>query len=172
MDRDGRTDSDEPMLKLQTANLGHEANGILKDLFSKAQIPTGDYVVRFHILRKFLTDQLASVCVEDKWKHFVGKKTRSPYVSAEGREAYKKVMQFTCVNGNRLRGRDVRLDVVEQRLRTLQSQIASLTTENKGYREDLAQLKKQFQTLLEIVGYQEGKLSEHRQKKEETLQPE
>jgi len=163
MDRDGRTDSDEPMLKLQTANLGHEANGILKDLFDRAQIPTGDYVVRFHILRKFLTDQLASVCVEDKWKHFVGKKTRSPYVSAEGREAYKKVMQFTCVNGNRLRGRDTRLDVVEQRLKTLQSQIASLTTENKGYREDLAQLKKQFQTLLEIAGYQEKKLSEYRQ---------
>jgi len=144
MDRGERTDSDEPMLKLQTENLGHEANAILKDLFDKAQIPTGDYVVRFHILRKFLTDQLASVCVEDKWKHFVGKKTRSPYVSAEGREAYKKVIQFTCVNGQRLRGQDARLEAVEQRLRTLQSQIASLTAENKGYKEDLAQLKKQF----------------------------
>ena len=90
MDREGRKDSDEPMLKLQTENLGHEVNALLKDLFDEAQIPTGDYVVRFHILRKFLTDQLASVCVGDKWKHFVGKKTRSPYVSAEGREAYKK----------------------------------------------------------------------------------
>jgi len=166
MDRGERTDSDEPMLKLQTENLGHEANAILKDLFDKAQIPTGDYVVRFHILRKFLTDQLASVCVEDKWKHFVGKKTRSPYVSAEGREAYKKVMQFTCVNGDRIRGQDARLGAVEQRLQILQSQIASLTVENKGYKEDLAQLKKQFQTLLEIAGYQEKKLSEYRQKEE------
>jgi len=166
MDKEGRTDSDELMFKLRTEHPAHEANGILKDLFFKAQIPTGDYVVRFHILRKFLTDQLASVCVEDKWKHFVGKKTRSPYVSAEGREAYKKVMQFTCVNGNRLRGRDVRLDAVEQRLKTLQSQIASLTTENKGYREDLAQLKKQFQTLLEIAGYQERKLSQYKQNSE------
>lgn len=173
MNREGRTDSDELMFKLGTENPGHEANAILKDLFDKAQIPTGDYVARFHILRKFLTDQLASVCVEDKWKHFVGKKTRSPYVSAEGIEAYKKVMQFTCVNGDRIRGPDAKVREMEQRLvelkgqmMTLESKMATLVVENKGYKEDLAQLKKQFQTLLEIAGYQEKKLSEYKQNNE------
>ena len=98
MDREGRTDADELMLKLGAKNKGNEVNRILKNLFRKADIPTGNFVIRFHILRKFVTDQLASVCSSDKWKWFVGKKSTSPYVSREGREAYREVMKFTCID--------------------------------------------------------------------------
>lgn len=94
MDIQGRTKPNDRMLDLS----GRQINSILKELFKKAGISCEEYTVRFHILRKFLTDKLASVCSGDKWKWFVGKKATSPYVSEQGREAYQKVMEFTCVN--------------------------------------------------------------------------
>lgn len=102
MNRQGRTKPSDTMIDFTTKHPDKEVNLILKGLFEKAQIPLGEFRVRFHILRKFLTDQLASVCTEDKWKHFVGKKSDSPYVQREGREAYRKVMDFTCVNHKNL----------------------------------------------------------------------
>jgi len=119
MDMEGRTNPDELMLKFEyQGNAGIEVNTILKELFEKAKIPLGEFRVRFHILRKFLTDQLASVCIEDKWKHFVGKKTRSPYVSKEGREAYNRVMEFTNINHKNI--------AVPDDIRKLNSQIEEL----------------------------------------------
>lgn len=75
---------------------------------------------------------LASVCVEDKWKHFVGKKTRSPYVSKEGREAYNRVMEFTNVNHKNI--------AVPDDIRKLNSKIEDL-------REQIIQKDKRLKSL-------------------------
>lgn len=98
MDLKGRIDPDERMLKFTTKDPDGELNRILKDLFKRANINNAGMIVRFHILRKFLTDQLSGICSSDKWKWFVGKKTKSPYVSSEGKDIYKRVMEFTGVN--------------------------------------------------------------------------
>ena len=129
MDMEGRTSPDELMIKFRTKNPEKEVNLILKKLFAKAQIPLGEFRVRFHtICRKFLTDKLAAVCSEDKWKHFVGKKTTSPYVSQEGWEAYKKVMQFTNVNGRKVMS-DFTNEQLEKILKQRDQYIESLRTE-------------------------------------------
>ena len=115
MDFQGKTKSSDRMLDLTSRQI----NDMLKTLYRKAGVPIADYTVRFHILRKFLTDKLSNVCSGDKWKWFVGKKTSSPYVSSEGLEAYKKVMEFTCVNGNRVRESSGRIEQLEREIEEL-----------------------------------------------------
>jgi hypothetical protein len=122
MEREEKTKSDDRMCSLTA----FETNYLLKKLFERAGIETGDYSVRFHILRKFLTDKLASVCASDKWKHFVGKSASSPYVSSEGREAYKKVMEFTNVNGERVRTNDVAITLMKNQINDQKSAIEKL----------------------------------------------
>lgn len=100
MDIQGRVKPSDRMLNLTSRQIGD----VLKELFRKAGINTTGYTIRFHILRKFITDKLAGICSSDKWKHFVGKKATSPYVTSEGIEAYTKVMEFTCVNHNKIFG--------------------------------------------------------------------
>jgi len=118
MDKLGKTNPKEPMLDLNEG----QVNEALQDHFKKAEIGTGSYVVRFHILRKFLTDCLASVSSGDKWKRIVGKSAQSPYIADECREAYKRVLPLIDVNGNRIRGTD-------QTVKELRSTIADLQTE-------------------------------------------
>ena len=114
MDADGRTNPKSRMLKLNQRQI----NQSFKNLFKKADVPTGEYRVRFHILRKFLTDALSRVCSGDKWKNFVGKSTNTPYVTSEGRDAYAKVMDFTCVNGDRI-NQNVNVQSLESKIETL-----------------------------------------------------
>lgn len=99
MDSEGRTSPDEKMVTLSEGAV----NDRLRGLFKAASVPTYGRRVRFHTLRKFLTDQLAGVCSTDKWKFFVGKATKEDYVQAEGKRAYSKVMDLTCVNGNKVK---------------------------------------------------------------------
>lgn len=115
MNFQGKTKPSDRMLDFTNRQI----NDMLKTLYEKAGVPIADYTVRFHILRKFLTDKLSNVCSSDKWKWFVGKKTTSPYVSSEGLEAYKKVMEFTCVNGNRVRETSGRIEELERELEEL-----------------------------------------------------
>jgi hypothetical protein len=136
LDRKGKTRSDDRICSLTA----FETNYLLKKLFERAGIETGEYSVRFHILRKFLTDMLASVCASDKWKHFVGKSASSPYVSSEGREAYKKVMEFTNVNGERVRSNDVALTLMKNQIKDQKLEIEKL---NKKF-EKQTQLNKQI----------------------------
>lgn len=98
MDVTGRTSPDEPML--QTDENG--VNRILKNLFEKAGVKTGGYDAHFHILRKFLSDNLASVSSGDKWKLIIGKKADSPYIASDCREAYKRVMEFIDINHKKI----------------------------------------------------------------------
>jgi hypothetical protein len=100
MDREGRTGNDELMLVFNDTKQrpDNAVNVILQDLAKKANIPLGNYRIRFHCLRKFLTDRLSSVCSGDKWRFFVGKSANgTPYVSSEGRDAYKAVLKYTQI---------------------------------------------------------------------------
>lgn len=71
---------------------------VVKRLAKKASINTGNRQVRFHCLRKFLIDRLASVMSESKWKQIVGKKiSEKAYVSPDSlREDYARAMAETC----------------------------------------------------------------------------
>ena len=146
MDYEGRTDPDDFMIELVDRRKSPEnaVNTILQNLAEKAGLDLGNYRLRFHCLRKFLTDKLAGVCSQDKWKWFVGKRTdgASPYVSSEGREAYKLVMRFTQVNGNRVRGTiDNRL--LEKQLELRDNEISLLKNELVALKQDLENEKEE-----------------------------
>jgi hypothetical protein len=145
MDKEGRTGKGEPMLKTKTSYPEREINDTLKDVFKKADIPLGEFRVRFHILRKFTTDQLSGVCSTDKWKHFVGKETNTPYVSHEGERIFKEVMPFIDVNGRKVRSTFTN-DQLEKMLKQRDEYIESLKTE-------LEMMKKRQKERFEMVGF-------------------
>lgn len=154
MDAQGRTKPNSRMLNLTQRQI----NEILKNLFLKANIPVGEYRVRFHILRKFLTDNLAKVCASDKWKHFVGKSATTPYVGAEGKESYAKVLPFTNINGKRLRNSSKE---IEDKIKTLESVIQDQqiqNSKNKAMIEALTEGLKEEQELVQFLAGQVAKL--------------
>jgi len=146
LDREGRKEPEEKML-LESE---FQVNDLLEGLFKKANIPLGSYRVRFHILRKFISDSLASVSSGDKWKWFVGKSATSPYVSHEGREVYKNVLRLTQVNGSaKVKGIDQnQIDQLHQKLDDMNyelgrtSELLELVIENVLTAEQKALLKK------------------------------
>jgi len=95
MSRQGRTDPSERML---THKHTIQLSRILKRIAEKAGIEHGNKVIRFHNLRKFLIDRLASHMSTEKWKQIVGKKiSEGAYVSPDSlQEDYKRVMEETC----------------------------------------------------------------------------
>jgi len=128
MDREGRKGKDEHMLQMDKRGI----NTRLGRLFKKARIPLGIYRIRFHILRKFISDSLASVSASDKWKLIIGKSSKSPYVSSECLEAYKRVLPLTQVDGS-------------QAVRTSSEEMEELRLEN-------TRLKLALQTLVKTLG--------------------
>jgi len=95
MSREERKDPSERMLKHKnTIQLTY----VLKRVAERAGIKHGNKVIRFHCLRKFLTDHLSSHMSESKWKQIVGKKIdEKAYVSEDSlRNDYKRVMEETC----------------------------------------------------------------------------
>jgi hypothetical protein len=165
LDAGGRTKPNSRMLLLTQKQI----NTTFKDLFKKAGVATGGYRVRFHILRKFLTDELAKVCSGDKWKNFVGKATHTPYVSAEGRESYSKVMDFTNVNGKGVRHTsNQEIEKLKDKLTTLEKIIRDQEKEKRKQdikievlTDGLTEQKELVQGLLEIV----AELQDERAKK-------
>ena len=71
---------------------------VIKRIVEKAGIKTGNKRVRFHCMRKFLTDRLSSFMSESKWKQIVGKKiSEGAYVSPDSlRNDYARTMSETC----------------------------------------------------------------------------
>jgi integrase len=104
MDREGRTAPEEKMLRVCEV----EVNNIMRKLTASAGIVTGTKRVRFHCLRKFLCDRLASYMSESKWKQVVGKQIdEKSYVSTELlREPYQRAMADTTFTKG---GEDVEL---------------------------------------------------------------
>jgi hypothetical protein len=83
-----------------------ELSAIIQRLAKNANIPLGDYHLRFHCFRKYLINCLArSVGCDSIWKQIVGKAiSEDAYIDdSRLRESYIKVMEFTTIykeNGN------------------------------------------------------------------------
>jgi integrase len=94
MDRDGRTDANERILKYRDEI---QLSRILLRVAGKAGIKYGNKNIRFHCLRKFLIDHLSNYMSESKWKQIVGKTiAESAYVSPDMlREDYQRAMGET-----------------------------------------------------------------------------
>lgn len=95
MDREGRTKPTDRILKFKGTI---ELTRNLKRIAQKAGLNVGTKVVRFHCLRKFLTDRLASFMSESKWKQIIGKTiSEGAYVSPDNlQKDYIRVMNETC----------------------------------------------------------------------------
>jgi len=95
MTRDGRTDSDEKVLKYKHEK---QLSRILRRVAERAGVESGIKRIRFHCLRKFLIDHLSSVMSESKWKQIVGKKiSEGAYVSSDSLRAdYARAMSEIC----------------------------------------------------------------------------
>lgn len=97
MDRKGRTNPSDRILPWKSQI---ELTNALQRTAKKAGINTGNKIVRFHCLRKFLTDRLSRVMSESKWKQIVGKEIdEKAYVSTESlREDYARAMAETTIS--------------------------------------------------------------------------
>jgi hypothetical protein len=84
--------------RMQDAELSY----ILQSLARKAKIEHGSKRIRFHCLRKYLSDRLSSAMSESKWKQIVGKKiSEGAYISADSlREDYAKAMPTIAISSN------------------------------------------------------------------------
>ena len=94
MNREGRTDPNERILPY---SYPIQLSRVLKRVAERAGIKHGNKKVRFHCLRKFLTDRLSSYMSESKWKQIVGKTiSEAAYVSPNSlREDYTRAMSET-----------------------------------------------------------------------------
>lgn len=92
-----RNGKNKPADRILTYTDGIQLTRNLKRIAKKAGIETGNKTVRFHNLRKFLSDHLASHMSESKWKQIVGKKiSEGAYVSADTlRSDYKRATAET-----------------------------------------------------------------------------
>lgn len=107
MDRERRT---KPTERILTYKKSIQLSRVLKRLTRKAGIKIGSKRVRFHCLRKFLIDRLASFMSESKWKQIVGKKiSEGAYVSPDLlRDDYSRAMNETCFS-KRMGAQDLQL---------------------------------------------------------------
>jgi integrase len=98
MNREGRTN---PTDRILTYGQELELSRIIRRLATKAGINFGNRRVRFHCLRKFLCDHLASHMSESKWKMIVGKAVgEKAYISAdELRKDYTRAMPEITIIG-------------------------------------------------------------------------
>jgi len=147
MDAMGKTDKNEPMLR-KDAN---QINKILKDLFNKANINVGSYTVRFHILRKFLSDNLATVSSSDKWKLIVGKSAKSPYIASDCLETYKRAMPLIDCNGERYRGKDKQVENLRITIKQQEHDIIALKTRLESLQQTTINNSKAIGEILSIV---------------------
>jgi integrase len=91
MDAEGRTAPTEKMLTYTDES---QLSRAIRRMVKRAGIVTGDKRVRFHTMRKFICDHLASYMSTEKWKLVVGKKVHeSAYISEDDlRENFARVM--------------------------------------------------------------------------------
>lgn len=94
MTREGKTDSNGRILNFSDER---PLTQTLQRAADKAGINHGNKIIRFHCLRKFLTDHLSSHMSTEKWKQIVGKKiSEGAYISPDSlREDYARAMAET-----------------------------------------------------------------------------
>jgi hypothetical protein len=92
--REGKT---KPNERITSFSKEIQLTRILQRLVVRAGLEVGNKEVRFHCLRKFLSDHLASHMSESKWKQIVGKKiSEGAYISPdELRKDYARAMAET-----------------------------------------------------------------------------
>lgn len=95
MDRKGRLKATDRIL---TFSKPIQLTRIIRRITKNAGIKIGSKRVRFHCMRKFLTDRLSSFMSESKWKQIVGKKiSEGAYVSPDSlKNDYERTMKETC----------------------------------------------------------------------------
>ena len=95
MNREGQTNPNERILDYKNSI---ELSRVVRRVTERAGIKIGNKRVRFHCLRKFLTDRLSSVMSESKWKQIIGKTIdEGAYVSPDTlRKDYARAMPETC----------------------------------------------------------------------------
>jgi integrase len=118
MNAEGRTDPTERMLKFTHER---QLTRILTRLAKRSGINTGNKRIRFHCLRKFLCDRLASSMSESKWKQIVGKKiSESAYVSPDSlRDDYAKAMMDTTFTKPEEMSEIAKLEILRAKAREL-----------------------------------------------------
>jgi uncharacterized coiled-coil protein SlyX len=96
----------------------------LKRMFSRANLESGNKIVRFHNLRKYLIDRLSAVCAESRWKQIIGKHiSEGAYVSYEQlREVYTRAMPSIIINGAK---NHAKIEALEDAIATQQKELAS-----------------------------------------------
>jgi integrase len=96
MDKEGRVDPDERILDFKDERPLTDA---LKRVADRAGIKYGNKQVRFHCLRKFLSDHLSSHMSSEKWKQIIGKSIdEDAYISPDSlREDYMKAAPETTL---------------------------------------------------------------------------
>lgn len=116
MDREGRTDPSERMLKYKKEI---QLSRIVRRVAERAGINFGNKRVRFHCLRKFLIDRLASHMSTEKWKQIVGKKiSEGAYVSPDSlRQDYARAMSETCWSYEKINEDELRIKAALDTLR-------------------------------------------------------
>jgi integrase len=117
MTREGRT---KPEDRILTWKSQIELTNVLQRVAKKAGLDTGNKIVRFHCLRKFLIDRLSSFMSESKWKQIVGKAIdEKAYVSSDSlREDYKRAMTETTFSEATRSESDIRIKAAIDQLRS------------------------------------------------------
>ena len=158
MDREGRT---KPTDRILTYSKPIQLSRVIRRITERAGINIGNKRVRFHCLRKFLTDRLSSYMSESKWKQIVGKKiSEGAYVSSDSlRKDYIRAMEETCFSKAPMEG-DVEAIAKKQALKiiaknagytdreikTIFAQRASNIFQEIKVLEDLIEKKRRTQT--------------------------
>jgi len=153
---------------------------ILQSLAKKAKIQHGSKRIRFHCLRKYLSDRLSSAMSESKWKQVVGKKiSEGAYISANSlREDYLRAMPNIVIssNGNGKIKKD--LEDTKQSVETMAEIIASQKAEIERLKAEMASksdtdsMRKMMFNLterLKVLEAEEQKRKEAERKKPETV---
>jgi hypothetical protein len=132
--------------KIQSSELSR----ILRVLAQKSNIQSGNSRIRFHCLRKYAINCLASVMSESKWRLIVGKKiSESAYISTlDLKEAYKKALPLISIsNGN---GEYIKAELTEQKS-TIEQLLKLLSQKDEEIKQLKAMLEQQNKTFTESI---------------------
>jgi hypothetical protein len=134
---------DKPDSKQIWTARSEDLSPLLRRLADKAKIQYGQKRIRFHCLRKFLSDNLSRVMSESKWKQIIGKQiSESAYCSPQTlREDFKEAMKYLEFNGHILKGKvsnlEQQLAEKDALIKQQAQKIASLESNNGIMRKEI-----------------------------------
>ena len=107
--------------------------------------------VRFHCMRKFLSERLSAHSSESQWKQIVGKAIgEGTYISQEQlRAVYSKAIKGITINGNGVKVK--KLIELENALMDSQKRLTNVETTNEVLRKELSSNTKQIKEMYEFI---------------------